>query len=157
MTSKIPSVVSELPVCHDSSELKDQAKLEHSILMIDDDKKLRIDLELELRNAIGYDVIGTDDVNFLNTKPYYNKWSIIIADPFLYSSSGRQVTALFERIFFLRIQHRRGIRGIITTRKSIDEVESVFGIEKGEHYSDYLQKPFTLRELYAVLDVNPIP
>ena len=124
--------------------------------MIDDDKRLRIDLELELRNSIGYDVIGTDDVNFLETKPYYNKWSIIITDPFLYGSSGRQVTALYERIFFLRTQHERGIQGIIATRESIDEVESVFGIKKGEHYSGYLQKPFTPRELYTVLGVNSI-
>ncbi len=115
--------------------MRDLANMQNSILMIDDDKRLRINLELELRNAIGYDVIGTDDVNFLNTKPYYNKWSIIIADPFLYGSSGGQVTALFERVFFLRAQHERGIQGIIATRTSIDEVEKVFGIEKGKHHS----------------------
>jgi len=145
----ISGIISEL--------MKDQTRVENSILVIDDDKTLRIDLELELRKSIGYDVIGTDDVNHLNTRPYYNKWSIIITDPFLYGSSGRQVTALFERMFFLRTQHKRGIQGIITTRKSIDEVENVFGVKKGEHYSDYLQKPFTLRELYSVLDVDPIP
>ncbi len=135
----------------------DTDPMQNSILMVDDDKTLRIDLELELRKSIGYDVIGTDDVNFLNTKPYYNKWSIIITDPFRYGSNGRQATALYERIFLLRTQHKRGIQGIITTRKSIDEVENVFRIKKGEHYSDYLQKPFTLKELYTVLDVHPAP